>query len=431
MRQKIGYTCLAKSPRSRLAGLWADRSANALAIMGLSMVPLVGAVGVGVDVTQWILWKRELHTAADLGALAGARALADSQPVVQAVNSSLGFNDIRTFTTEAIENAPTSGPFAGDTDKVRVVLSTSKPLPFSGMFMASPATIRVEATAENGRTVPNCVITLDTAGTGVEIVGSASITMDCGLASNSNLSATSSDPIIAGALSAVGAISQGGNIDSDTAINEGVAPIADPFAGKLPTPDAQSSCAPNSWPLVKSDWTINPALHGNCFEGLQINKGVTVTLMPGTYLIGEKGISVAGGATLKGAGVTLIFTSTASPFNSGKVGSFNAAGSSTIQLSAPTSGTYEGVLMYQDPRTPDDNKNWLKITGNSSSNFEGAIYAPSVGVKFTGNSGMNTNCMQIAALYASFEGNTDVTNTCPSGAGAAAFGGGGTVRLVR
>lgn len=423
--------------RKAAAALWHDTTANALALVGLGIIPLVGAVGAGVDIAQWVLWKRELHTAADLGALAGARALADNQNVDVAVRRSLGHNNQRSFTIEAVENAPLSGPFTGQASKVRVVLSRSQALPFSGMFLTSATTVRVEATAENARTTPNCVITLDTADTGVTISGSSKVVMNCGLSSNSNLLASSSDTIQAGALSAVGTVTAGGTVTSTTKINNGVPAQADPYAGLLPVPNTRTSCNPNTWPNINSDTTINPAT-ANCFHGLQIRGGVT-TLMPGVYYIGEKGISVAAGATLRGSGVTIILTNNESTFNANKVGTLTINGGATVQLTAPTSGTYKGIIIYQDPRTPDANQNQLSVTGNSSSIFEGAIYAPSVGVTFTGNSSIdsagntvlaNTACMQIVSLRATFTGNTSVSNTCPGGSGASAFGGSGTVRLV-
>ncbi len=421
--------------RRKIASLLRHTGGNTLALVGMAMIPMVGTIGLGVDVAQWVVWKRQLHTAADLGALAGARALADGHPVKINVERSLAQNDLRAFDTDAIESAPTVGPFKDDDDKVRVVLSTSQPLPFSGMFLKASPKITVEAIAENAKTVPNCVITLDKSGTGVSITGSSTVDMNCGLASNSDFDATTSDYLKAGALSAVGTVTQGANITGDTKVNDGINEVSDPFASKLPMPNAQSSCSPNSYPLIKSSVTIGPTAGGTiCYQGLQINDGV-VTLRPGTYLIGASGISVSAKATLQGTGVTLIFTNTQTPFNSGKIGSFWANGSATINLSAPTSGTYAGVLMYQDPRTPAKN-NGLKITGNSDSSFEGAIYAPTVEVTMIGNSdisgaaGIETPCFQIVALFATFTGNTSVSNNCPGGGGAAAFGGDGTIRLV-
>lgn len=424
--ERLTHTARTGLNRTRhfLRRLRKDVAGNTLTLLGFGMIPMIGSLGLGTDAAQWVLWKRQLHSAADLAALAGARALADGQPVTPSVNRSLAFNDLNGYTVSAIENAPKSGSHKDDSNAVRVELTMSKSLPFSSLFMTTAPQLTVSATAQSQSTAPSCVITLDTAGTGIEIVGSAIVDMDCALYSNSDFSATSSDSINAAALAAVGTVTAGSAVTTDTLIIDSADVIEDPFDA-LPLPETQTSCYPNSWPLIKSNTTLS----AGCYHGLQIQGGV-VTLNAGTYYLGEKGISIAAGATLKGTGVTLVFTNNDSAFNSSKIGQFTIAGGATVQLTAPTTGTYQGVIVYQDPRTPLKNANWVKITGNSGSKFEGAIYAPSTGVKFTGNTGINTACMQIVALYAAFEGNTSVSNTCPGTSGSAAFGGGDAVRLV-
>ena len=412
-------------PRS-LRALWKCRAGNTLTLMALSIIPLTGAVGLAVDGAQWMLWKRELRTAADLAAMAGARAIIDKHNVNTAVRRALSKNATRKFTIDSIKSAPDKGIAVGDDMAVRVELSTEQDLPFAGMFLKSKPRVKVVATARAEFQVPYCVVALDTVNPAVTITGSSDVTMNCALGSNSDLDATTSGTIKAGALSAVGVINDGGGITGDTKLNPGVKPIADPYAGKVPSPpNVPFPCLPGTWPLIKSSATY-PA---GCYAGLQIQSG-TVTLSPGVYYIGEKGVSVSAGATLKGTGVTLIFTSTASPFNDKKIGTFDANGGATIDLSAPSAGTYAGILMYQDPRTPDSNTTAMNVTGNSSSSFSGAIYAPSVEVKFTGNSSMSTDCLQIIALRAVFTGNTKITNNCPGGYGATSNGGTERIRLI-
>ena len=411
--------------RSGARNLWKDTGGQSLMIFGLMAVPLCGAVGIGLDVAQWTVWKRQLHSAADAAALAGATARAEGKNVDQAVKRSLALNNLRTFTTKAIENAPTTGSYKGDTTAVRVVLETSQQLGFSGMFLKKTPALQAEATAIAANEVANCVITLDTSGTGLTISGSATVDMDCGMSSNSNADITSSDPVSAGAISAVGNINTGGGLSTDTKLNPGIQPVADPMASKVPDLSTALPCTSNYWPLVKSNWTASPG----CYNGIQISGGI-VTLAPGVYYIGEKGIKIAAGATLQGTGVTLVFTSFSSPFNDTKVGSFDANGGATIKLSAPTSGTWAGILMYQDRRAAYKSTQSMNVTGNTLSAYQGVIYAPSNEVKFTGNSSMSTPCMQIVAKYASFEGNTSVSNSCPAGSGASSFGGNVLLRLV-
>lgn len=402
---------------------------NTSMLIGLSLVPMIGGIGLGVDAAQWVLWKRQLHSAADLAALAGARALAKNQPVGVAARRSLAYNNLRAFTVDAVESAPTVGKFAGSDKHVRVVLSTSEPLPFTGLFMAQPPSIKVEAVAENASTVPNCVIALDNSGTALNITGSAVVDMNCGMASNSDLDATSSGMIKAGALSAVGLVDPSGNVTADTKINNGIGVVADPYAGKLPKPDLSAMCAGAQYISVRS--LQSQIIPPGCYTGMKSLGGLY--LQDGTYYINGGDVIVGAQSLINCNSCTLVFTN-ADPASTA-IGRFSAAGSSYVQMKAQTSGPYAGILMYQDERaTPSKNTNFF-VTGNTGngivSYLQGAIYTPKTYTDFIGNSNFQTNCMQLVAMQVTFTGNTTVSNQCPAGSGASSYGGGGTVRLVR
>ena len=49
-------------------------SGNAMMLMALGMPMLIGGAGLGVDFSQWYLWKRELQLATDQAAIAAAWA---------------------------------------------------------------------------------------------------------------------------------------------------------------------------------------------------------------------------------------------------------------------------------------------------------------------------------------------------------------------
>jgi hypothetical protein len=93
-------------------------------------------------------------------------------------------------------------------------------------------------------------------------------------------------------------------------------------------------------------------------------------------------------------------------------------GNAVLDITAPTSGTYEGVLIYQDRRAPFGESH---INGNSASRFEGGFYFPSRQLTFNGNTGMQTECLQLVARRLVFSGNSSVQNDCPSEGGAEAF----------
>ncbi len=60
------------------------------------------------------------------------------------------------------------------------------------------------------------------------------------------------------------------------------------------------------------------------------------------------------------------------------------AGTSNVTLSAPTSGAYKDVLIVLDENLPTDFE--AKYLGGAQMELNGIIYAPSIGVKFAGNS---------------------------------------------
>ena len=416
--------------------LVADTRGNALVMVGAAMIPMVGAVGLGTDVAQWVLWKRELHSAADLGAIAGARALAEGRDVTDAVNRSLANNALRNYTVDAIQNAPLSGGFVGDNSAVRVQLTARQSLPFSSLFLSSPASITVSATARGSNEVPNCVIGLDSGATAaaISIAGSSRVDMNCGAASNSNLDATSSDYINTGALSAVGTVNNSGAVTADTRINEGVGALADPLSHLAMPSNVATLCAGAMSITVRRNNVAS--LGPGCYREITVQG--FMDLAPGTYIINGGNIAMGSVGVLTGTGVTFIFTN-ADPSPTAAIGKFLGNGSSVVKITASTTGDYAGILMFQDRRATPGNATNFFVTGNSGtdnaggtilSEFQGAIYTPSTYTQFSGNSSINTPCMQVIARRVEFIGNTEVINDCPPASGAAAFGGTGAVRLV-
>ena len=68
---------------NKLQKLQADERGNVALMMGILLIPLVGAVGYGIDYTRAVSYKMKLDSAANAAALAGmdtARALLLSNP---------------------------------------------------------------------------------------------------------------------------------------------------------------------------------------------------------------------------------------------------------------------------------------------------------------------------------------------------------------
>jgi hypothetical protein len=141
-------------------------------------------------------------------------------------------------------------------------------------------------------------------------------------------------------------------------------------------------------------------LQPGTYSSITIGKNSTADFAPGIYYInGSGGLSVDGTSTMcsstnadctgmpgsANSGVMFFFTGTAS---------VNVTGTPTIQLNGLSSGTYAGMLMYQDPADTNVGGNpnsGPTLGGNSSSFFNGILYFPKDQLTFFGNAA-GTNC---------------------------------------
>ena len=82
---------------------------------------------------------------------------------------------------------------------------------------------------------------------------------------------------------------------------------------------------------AKNTITISPGVY--C-EGIKLNAGANVTLNPGIYYLDGGDLTVNGGATMTGSGVTLVFTSQ----NRNSFATASVNGNATINLTPPTTG---------------------------------------------------------------------------------------------
>lgn len=394
-----------------------DTSGNVLLLTALSMTVLVGAAGLGTDTIQWITWQRQLQREADSGAIAAAIANYQGKSASDAANVAINRYSLVTLSSSpTVEVGPISGAYAGDTNAVRVTLQTKRKLPFSSFFMSTPPTILTQATAKAVSYGDYCVVSLEnTTATGITLQGNASVDLGCGMATNSQGStavyASGSSYVSASPVAAVGLIPLSNNFASGTVIQANSMAQADPFAN-LPTPSL-SSCANQLTVAPNQTASISNPTGVACYSGMNI-KG-TVTFDPGIYFIDAAAMKIGSQAQISGNGVVFILTSTTAASNPSSIATLEIDGGATVDLTAPTSGTYAGVLFYQDRRALSGSTNF--VTGNSSSTLQGSIYFPTQDVQFTGNSGMNTNCVRIVSRTVTFIGNNNISNVCPANSG--------------
>ncbi|HEY6868871.1 MAG TPA: pilus assembly protein TadG-related protein [Novosphingobium sp.] len=410
-------------PAPKLLHLLKDGSGNVMLLAALAMTGLIGGAGLATDTIQWTLWKRQLQREADSAALAAALVNYQGGSAAATATTEIARNNLIALTANPIvEVGPTAGPYAGNQYAVRVVLQAGTSLPFSSLFTGGATTVTAQATAAAISYGTYCVQALDpTATTSITFQGSATLTMGCGIEANAQgstaISAGGSSYISGSPIAAVGGIPSSNNYAPNTTLLPYIIPQADPFAG-LPTPSpsgcsGQVTVQPNNTAAIANPTGVT------CLRGLDI-KG-TANFAPGIYFIDSGQFSAGSQAVLNGSGVTFILTSSNAATNPSQVSTLNINGGATLNLTAPASGDYAGVLFYQDRRASQGTTDFLN--GNSSSILQGAVYFPSQTLNFTGTTGMNTNCLQLVARDLVFSGNSTITNSCPTNSGTSAITG--------
>ncbi|HVF37162.1 MAG TPA: pilus assembly protein TadG-related protein [Sphingomicrobium sp.] len=422
--------------------LWNDDRGNVLILGGAALPILIGAAGLATDTIQWALWKRQLQRAADSAAIAGVydRVNNDStEGTEEVVNHDLTLNHHTGIDLLAGFPEVSFPADAGDlTDQVQVELEVQRTLPFSSLFMDSAPTIRVLArAASTPGTDEYCVVSLEnTTNSGILASGSAEIIMDCGMITNSLSSnaaaAQGSARVTATVIAAAGGIQQSsnwnvGNYDPYTPAEE------DPYATL--TPDEADRGPNNCAGTVTitgsngsgSNWTPN------CYRGINIQPNRTANLAPGTYFINGGSVNIQG--TLNATGATIVLSNT-NPAANATIGTFDMNAQGTLNMTAPTTGKWAGMAIYQDRRATPPTGNISasspnKINGGSTGAITGVVYFPNQQLTYNGGGNTTASCTQFVVRRVIFTGNanTNIRGECEA-AGMPPIVGGRRVRLV-
>lgn len=385
----------------------------------LALVTILGFAGLAVDMGHGYALRRGSQQAADSAAFSAAAALtaggADPTADARAVAARYGL----AASQVQVNLPPASGPNAGDTSAVEVVVERPRARFFSGFVGGQPGLVRARAVARAGKSGDACVVALNaTASAAAAETGTADVVLNgCSLFANSSsqsaLELKGGARLTAQSVGLVGSYSQSSNSSITTveSVRTGQAPINDPYRGVSVPP--YSGCDA----LQSGSTTYAPRADGSprvfC-NGLQLNAGETITLQPGVYIL-KGDLKVGGGATLQGDGVTIILTS-----DSASYPSVNISGDANINLSAPVTGPTAGLVFFQDRAAPYGEGN--QINGGANFRIQGALYFPSQKLTFTGGAGGAGACTQILANTVQFSGNARLSLDC-AGKGVSMIGG--------
>jgi Flp pilus assembly protein TadG len=423
-----------------------SENGQALVIVVLAMPFIFGILGLAIDVGYLEHVKRQMQTAADSAAMAGASEIpylgSDTGVTISSAALAAAQSNGYASTAVTINNPPQFGPHtaantctigsgSAPSCYVEAIVSQSEPTYFSAVFGLTSVTVRARAvaTVNSGQ---GCIYALDPSGTGLRMNGNNSLTASCGVVIESNdnraLVANGTNTLNTQFISVVGNY-KGNSAQFNPPPVTGVAPTPDPLSYLTP-PTVSTACTPSGSISVTTSRTVTST---GCSNVSITGSGLTVTLSPGNWgnvSIGGTGNTVTLGAgqygavTVSASGGTVAFNagqfasitgggSAVETFGSGTYviasGDFSpdgAAGSSgsgvtfylgpnagtldfnggnSSNFTAPTSGTYEGILLYQDP----SDTHGLTLNGNSTAVFNGAVYCPTARITLDGNNSVS------------------------------------------
>jgi Flp pilus assembly protein TadG len=398
--------------------LWRSKRGNALAIAAACLPLFVGAAGLASDTIQWTLWKRQLQRAADSAAISGVYDRENAAGATTTTSATVAHDlTLNLHSFYSLKSGYPTVSYPADsgvmTDQVHVSVAIQQPLSFSSFFLSTAPTIIATSTAAS---IPAggdaCVEALDTtAKNAIYFSGNAAVYMpDCDVFSNSANSnaaaAKGSAAVTANTVGGVGGIASSSNF-TVTAYRPYSPKLADPFAGVTPS-SSDMNCVGTA--LDEKTKITDFATGKNCFSSLSVgpNKSLNLnTLFPsgGTIYINGGDAFIQG--DLSCTGCTIVMTNS-SPTGT-TIGSFKANASANINLTAPTSGTYKGIAVYQDRRASDCN-NCNLINGNSASVITGALYFPQQELQYNGTGTTTATCTMFVAKRITFTGNSATSN---------------------
>ncbi|OHV69374.1 hypothetical protein LCM4577_22540 [Mesorhizobium sp. LCM 4577] len=387
-----------------------SRGGNVATIFALTLPVVVGGAGLGVETSYWYYSSLKLQAIADAAAYAGALEKiqgSNTAAITVAATSSATSNGLGSGTI-VVNTPPTSGPNTAK-KAVEVILNQNLDRMFTSIFTQTKVPERARAVALVTNASKACVLALNpsasqaalfsgstnvklkgcsvmsdsTASDAIKVQGSASLTTDClitvgGVSLNNPVTTTCNAPITQ------------------------ALPVSDPFAS-LPVPAATNPCR-----NVNGNKTAQTIQPGTYCSGMNLNGNVT--LDPGVYVL-QGNLKINAGAIITCTapctdGVTIYMAGSST---------VSMNGNATVTLSAPTSGTYSGVLFYGD-RTGAAAQS--TFNGTATSLLTGAIYFPRQQVNYLGNFSGLDGCTQVVADTIQWSGNATINQDCSKHGGA-------------
>ncbi|MGD0721501.1 MAG: TadE/TadG family type IV pilus assembly protein [Roseiarcus sp.] len=336
-----------------------DRRGNIGLMFALMAIPLTLSIGVGIDYGLAASIRTKMQAALDAAVLAGARAASTS---TQSAAITLAQN-IFTANTPYYASATTSFTFNG----AGALTGTAKynVAKFFGAFSGG-STVNVGVVSEaSGAGSPVCILLLSTTvsptllvNNGANVNG-ANCELDSASTGNpaDTFNNTSNVTMTKLCLAGTTVLNNGGTHPN---LTTGCTTASNPYVGNMPSPGSLT-CTGSGGNYTGGTVNLTPGVYCG---GYNFNSAPTVNLAAGLYVIKGGSWNVNGGVWT-GTGVTFYFADSSEiQFNGGM----------NMTLTAPTSGTYAGILFYEvDGLTPSP----FIMNNSVAETLSGFFYLPS------------------------------------------------------
>ena len=346
-----------------------------MVLICVSLVALMGMIGVVADFSFMQHQRNMMQTAADSAAMAGAEELSYGDQVAagKADAASNGYTDGASSVTVAINNPPSTG-----TEHLKLrVRRGDRQQARADLFYARARGQHDDRVGARGRVRgqrPQLHLRDRSFGLGRDVgqrqrQRAEQLRAAGGLELVERFDGGRQRHDHARRASGSWEYSANGSTSLSPTPKIGVIAATDPLANvQAPT---VGSCAHTNFSLNGNSGSSGSPYQlyaGTYCGGISVHGNAVLHFNAGTYVLAGGGMVISANTTMTGTGVTFYNTT-----GTGGYGAITLNGNSQANFSAPTSGPLAGILFFQDRSIPSSGAG-STITGNSSSTFDGAIY---------------------------------------------------------
>jgi len=355
-----------QSIRMMVSGLRDDDKGTIGVIFALMAIPMFGMIGMSIDYGRALHTRIAMRQAVDAAVMAAATAGDKSETQRQSTALAV-FNANfvpSAFGVSANPQAAVEGSNVRVTATAQVEPTIARIIHNQNfqIEISTSAAIGAGSTSAGGQA---CLLALEESDYGLKLNGGGTgshVNTTCGVVVNSSSSAAifgNSNGTLTSTFTCVN-----GGVDDDPTLTPapqtGCQRMADPLAS-LAAP-AVGGCTYTNKKFGKND--NGPLQPGVYCGGLDITNQANATFAPGIYIIKDGQFKMASSASATGNGVFFYLV--------GNNARIDWGSSSKQTFTAPSSGTYKGMLVW----SAEALSNAHRIGSHATSKLQGTIYSP-------------------------------------------------------